>query len=1133
MKFLKKTDALNYYNKCNDDSLRLFQEDINRSGSKHFYVAKPNDIFHRIKRDSISHFYEFWSDKTKLSFGLDIDMKVSNDFNYKPVITKIIENVIDGAKKYYNHIYKLNQIIVLQNDELIQKEENPDKISFHVIFKGLTYENHLNCKDFFTRLSKDYDMNHCDKAIYNLSCLRLCFNSKKGKEAILKPVEYIINGQSTLVFEEGSTEQDLKKFWIYTMVTNYDKKDKLIDKSYIKTSLSVLQPKYSESESGIDNINLENILFQLPCYYYDDYDKWSKIGMILNNISTDKNDYHDLWNRWSQQSEKYKESEMLNKWKSFATIESKRNIGIGTLIKWCKDEGIVNIYKNTKVNTENIIKEYPEDGIEVSDKYMNKAYIVNQTKLTPAIFKPYLKSKLLAVQSEKGTGKTYNLLEALFADKELINKNTSILFISSRRTFGIKLLNDLREHGFKLYSEITDPFITSKRIICQIDSLMRLERDKYDYVIVDECESLARYLTSSHFTKNIKASMIVSTLEMRVNDADHVYVMDADLSDRCLNYFSTITDTNIENMNIIINKFKPYSDYQIQYMSYVSWLNKIMSDIDENKKLVIPMASNNKAKDLLTKINQDFPEKKVLLIHKETSDEEKLTKLLKVNEQWITYDIVIYTPSVCMGVSFDVPNYFDNIYAYGCTNSLGSQEFCQMLHRVRSPKNNIIYISMDFYKQLDIDDTITYNIVEQMLCSDYYLTNYDLHNNLIPKKVKKIINASISNSLDDGIDFDSDSKNDVSNKEDVLIGSSSRDRVLVYPYKEEPIYDLYVRNSWESIEDKLNFSAKFFGYVKHKGYQLLFIPNDPQGMGTILQEMKSIRADREEEELSTSVVGIYEAPELTQDEYLNKIRQRDEYLDKKDIYSIKRHNMIKCYGLQHVLDDINAESHKNTESDTVELKSMKDLITKEFIEEFYDKLRMRWFRNLTTILNTDEQNTNDKLEILKENAQNDSIISNCYLDFTTKNKYSFHFYAIEILNSLGFDINNIEKTINHLELDAAMYGLMEWCETRKFDIANKFDVKVINKKLTDIEKLNDKLKFINNILSSQYGLKIRKIKNSTVDAEKILYRLSDDDIWENIKGIRPINLISKREEHEKYRQFDTSQLDLFIEDISE
>lgn len=1129
MKFLKKSDALNYYSKCNDEGLRLFQEDINRAGNKQFYVAKPSDIFHRIKRDSISHFYEFWSEKSKLSFGLDIDMKVTNDFNYKPIITKIINNVIDGARKYYNHNYKSNQIIVLQNDEIIQKKENPNKVSFHIIFKGLTFENHLVCKDFFTRLSKEYDMEHCDKAIYNLTCLRLCFNSKKGREAILKPVEYLINNEPTLTFEEGSTEKDLKQFWIHTMLTNYSKNDKLIDKSYIKTSISVLQPKYQETDSGVSNVNLEDILFQLPNNYCDEYDKWSKIGMILHNISDEKNDYYDLWNRWSQQSDKYKATEMLNKWKSFKTLTSKRTIGLGTLIKWCKDEGIVNIYKNTKINTETIVNEYPEKEIIISDIYRNKSHIVNQAKLTANIFRPFLKSKLLAVQSEKGTGKTHNLLEALFSNKELINKDTSILFISSRRTFGIKLLNDLREHGFKLYSEITDPFITSKRIICQIDSLMRLDRDKYDYVIVDECESLARYLTSNHFTKNMKASMIVSTLEMRVNDADHVYIMDADLSDRCLNYFGTVSETSIENMNIIINEFKPYSDYQIQYMSYPAWLNKIMSDIDENKKLVIPMASNNKAKDLLTKINQDFPEKKVLLIHKETSDEEKLTKLLKVNEQWITYDIVIYTPSVCMGVSFDQVNYFDNIYAYGCSNSLGSQEFCQMLHRVRSPKNNVIYLSMDFYKQLDVDDTITYKTVEQMLCSDYYLTNYDLHNNLIPKKVKKIVNASLSSGLDDGIDNDQSSN--LNYNEDILIGSNSRDRVLTYPYKAEPIYDLYVRNSWESIEDKLNFCAKFFGYVKHKGYDLLFIPNDPQGLGTILQEMKSIRNEREVEEITASVNGIHDADDLSHDEYLNKIRQRDEYLDEKDIYSIKRYNMIKCYGLQHVLEDMNVDVENNS-GEIVELKSMKDLMTKEFIEEFYDKMKMRWFRNLTTILSTDTQSTETKLLILKENAQNDSVISNCYLDFTTKNKYAYHYYAIEILVSLGFDINNIEKTVNHLELDSAMYGVMEWCESRKYDIASKFDCKVINKKLTDIEKLTDKLKFVNNIINTQYGLKIRKIRNS-VDVEKILYRLSDDDVWANIQGLRPITLVSKREEYEKYKQFDTSQLDLFIDEEAE
>ena len=45
-----------------------------------------------------------------------------------------------------------------------------------------------------------------------------------------------------------------------------------------------------------------------------------------------------------------------------------------------------------------------------------------------------------------------------------------------------------------------------------------------------ECESLARYVTSSHFTKNNKASSIVSNLEYRITDGKNIIIMDADLS---------------------------------------------------------------------------------------------------------------------------------------------------------------------------------------------------------------------------------------------------------------------------------------------------------------------------------------------------------------------------------------------------------------------------------------------------------------------------------------------------------------------------------------------------------------------------------------------------------------------------
>jgi hypothetical protein len=66
-----------------------------------------------------------------------------------------------------------------------------------------------------------------------------------------------------------------------------------IDEAYSSGTLQVLQElEYCAIILGIDvyNINLEDVLFQLSDEYYDDYDKWSKIGMILCNISTKENE---------------------------------------------------------------------------------------------------------------------------------------------------------------------------------------------------------------------------------------------------------------------------------------------------------------------------------------------------------------------------------------------------------------------------------------------------------------------------------------------------------------------------------------------------------------------------------------------------------------------------------------------------------------------------------------------------------------------------------------------------------------------------------------------------------------------------------------------------------------------------
>lgn len=1121
MQFLKKQDAINYYNKLkNKNNTYLFQEDINKAGSKCFYVNNPKIIFDKIERKVESHFYEFWTNQSKLVFGVDIDYDTKkNDLNPDQLLINVIHIVFEGAKKYYDHDYKMSDVIILENDKYAQKIDNPNKYSAHIIFRGLEFQNCTVTKDFYLRLDKDYKISDyfVDKSIYNMTCLRLFLNSKMSKTAILTSKKMIIDGIQTMSCNLNGSRNNLYNFFLKSMLTYTTGNVKLITSKDIIHKQERLMPKCFENDNDndISNVNIESILMSLPSKYYDDYENWIKVGMILYTHSTEENNLYDLWNRWSHQSDKYKEKEMPAKWNSFA--KSNHRLTIGTLIKWAKDEGITNIFKNTKQTIDNIVDNYPIKPIIISTK--DNVTTLDQAKLTPDVYVPVLNKKLIAVQSEKGTGKTSNLLTTLFKDKSSwINDDTSVLFISSRITFGYKLFGDLKDYGFELYSQIKDHYIHSKRIICQIDSLMRLECDKYDVMIIDECESLARYITSTHFTKNNKANLIISNFESLLADANQVYIMDADLSDRCINYYKKATDVKDDEMHLIINNFKPYKDYQLTYCHYATWLRKILIMLELNKKLVIAMASNSKAKDLDKKIRDTYQDKKVLLIHKETTDEDKKNILLKVNDEWTKYDVVIYTPSVCMGVSFDITGHFDYIFAYGCHESLGAQEWCQMIHRVRSPVNKEIFIAVDKYKSFDANnDIVSYNSVEKMLCSDYYLTNFDLHTNIVYKKVKRIKSSDI-NSLDKNID-------DANNVETRNIGSVAlNDKILYYPYKTDPIYDLYVRNSWELIENKLNFTACFFGYAKYKEYKLEYVPLTDDDK-EILSEMKAIRDEREEQEEEEKINGIVNANDMTVEEFNEKVKQRNEYITKDDLYEIYRYNIRKCYNIKQKYEPDLVETLEN------------GFITREFVAEYYEKGKMKWYRNIATILATATQSTEEKMLILKENQQYESKISNCYIDFTNKNKYSYHYYPLEIMKLVGFDINDINKTISYPNMISSIYGAIGWCNDYKDVLAYKYNVKTPVKCLTDMKE-SEQMRYINKIFESQYGLKIKRI-NTSANKDNILYRLDDDDKWKDLPDRyvytdEEYNLKQKIEPYElKYRNinnnnYDTSMLDIDI-----
>ena len=610
MKFYKKDEAIKTFEKITNNiknDHKLFCEDLNSSGSKCFYVSCPENIYTRIQDNQESNFYESWTKKTNLYFSLDLDIKIELYEESIEIVKKNIANVINGFKKYYDCIIDISKIIVLESDSVYKKYDKTNKFSFHVIFRGVYFENFIVLKDFFRRLNKDFEMPFCDPSIYNETCFRLCYNSKFGKRSILIPIELKIGNNITKT--EFNTTLSGYNFWLQTMITYIDLKDKIIDQSKIYYRIN--KPENIDkkiNKDSIKNINLEQILYKLPAKYYDDYNFWIRIGMILHKID---NNNLELWMKWSSQSHKYKEHEMQKIWNSFNTSE-KKGAGIGTLILWAQNENIDNIF--IKKNFQTIIDEYPEKPIIINTTRLIE---LDQAKLEPEIFEKYIDNKLLFVQSEKGTGKTSNLIDFLFNEKNpMITPDTKILVTSSRRTFGLKLLGDLKSKGFKLYSEIKESDIVEKRIICQIDSLLRLSYEEYDYIIIDEAESLARYLSSTHFIKNPKAGRIKEELEYYIKNSTKIIVMDADLSDRCINYYKNITRVDENSHFLIKNNFKAFNDYEIVSMFQNDWIKQIISSITENKKIVIAMASNNKAKDLEILIKRDFSNKKILLIHK-------------------------------------------------------------------------------------------------------------------------------------------------------------------------------------------------------------------------------------------------------------------------------------------------------------------------------------------------------------------------------------------------------------------------------------------------------------------------------------------------------------------------------------
>lgn len=276
---------------------------------------------------------------------------------------------------------------------------------------------------------------------------------------------------------------------------------------------------------------------------------------------------------------------------------------------------------------------------------------------------------VLLVKGIMGGGKS-NVVE------EYSKSNRKILYITMRKTLSYDMLEKYEaKHYIEHLGEAKNRYRQGDSLIVQIDSLHKINTDFFDTVVIDEFESLCLYtqsnmVKSSNYVKNMK-------LLYKLFESNKKFIiMDTFLNDFSINmYFPNKRKILLENS---------YKDASMVYVYTVkeTFINVLehkakTKDVDE-----VITCSFGTLNDLYaTKELLERHALKVVVMDAETSEESKklMSKLFK--EDKVVYDVVLYSPTITVGIS--ILNNVKHHFHYDSGKSVDPISSIQMLKRSR------------------------------------------------------------------------------------------------------------------------------------------------------------------------------------------------------------------------------------------------------------------------------------------------------------------------------------------------------------------------------------------------------------------------------------------------------------------
>jgi len=275
------------------------------------YYALDYDTVFKLSYQKMFHLFECFEGDEKIKLFLDIDIKndskyivnLKSDKKKQDVLNQIIDEAI---KLVLDKINELNQNKINDAKILIMKSDSNMKLSAHIIFQNIVFENVYHIKYLFSLLNSELINDKIlDDSIYRRGTFRMLWNSKAYKNINLemsRTINYQFINDKTL-FMDCLLKNLPNEYHLIKLDTPN------IDKPVLK---NIKQHK-KLNKDDILNINNEIIYSSAYLKRYidildnnrvDKYTEWLQIITCIINCNPTQDGF-DLFHIWAKTGSSY------------------------------------------------------------------------------------------------------------------------------------------------------------------------------------------------------------------------------------------------------------------------------------------------------------------------------------------------------------------------------------------------------------------------------------------------------------------------------------------------------------------------------------------------------------------------------------------------------------------------------------------------------------------------------------------------------------------------------------------------------------------------------------------------------------------------------------------------------------